>query len=178
MLVKKTESGYKFVKKKKKIELGLEDEGAAALWELLRRLEPDMSEWSKSSEGTLKIPNTDKRAQHAFLIAAEFSTRRPPADAGAPQSHRIRRLWKELRPNHQKLLQTLATEGELSQLELQKKLGMDDTTFRSCVGGLAKICKRLAVPYPLVMSGYNQQSRTYTVTSSARNTVVALAHTP
>lgn len=177
MIAKKTDSGYIFLRKKARVELGLRDKGAAALWRFLWLTEPDVEKWARTDEGFLKIPNRDKRAQYGFRVASELFSRPPSADSAVPTSHKVRRLWQELRPTHKKLLETLAAtpHGQLSQVELQSRLGLDDATFRSCVGGLAKICKRLAVPYPLVTSGYNQQSRSYMLTPAAKSTVVAVS---
>jgi hypothetical protein len=56
-----------------------------------------------------------------------------------------------------------------------QQLDLEEADFRSCVGGLAKICKRLEILYPIRTDGYNQASRSYTLPPSAKRTVLAVA---
>lgn len=50
-------------------------------------------------------------------------------------------------------------DGAMKQLDLEKKLRLDKMEFRALHIGLAKICKRLRVPYPLVSAGTARADR-------------------
>lgn len=174
MIASKTDGGYTFRRRKSVVKLPKEDQAAVALWKLLEDLaDREIAGWSTTAEGGVKISNTDEGAAHAFKVACQLRERKHLSES-IPTSNRVRWLLKEVRPKHRQLLSAVAVDGPISQLDLMAKLNMTEVDFRGCVAGLAKIAKRLGVPYPLVASGYDQDSRSYTLEASARKTVLAV----
>jgi len=115
----------------------------------------------------VEIDDSDPRAaQVRTLLFSEAP------DAGLD----VGRLWRECSPKHRDVLAAIAVAGELSQADLERTLpGLKDAyELRGRLAGIARIAKRLGVPYPIRNTGSHRDTRHFTMDDRARRRVVQL----
>lgn len=63
-----------------------------------------------------------------------------------------RKLWRHIGDDHEKVILALSSNGEMLQSELEAILGSGWEKLRGVLGGLAKVCKRRGIRYPIQKS--------------------------
>lgn len=86
----------------------------------------------------------------------------------------IATLWNECTNEHREVLAAIASVGELSQTDLEEKLGLTGIDLRGRHGGLAKIAKRLGVEYPIRSTGTHREARRFSLTTEVARRVLKL----
>jgi hypothetical protein len=121
-------------------------------------------------DGTLVIdlPDADPRA---VQIRALLFTRPAVGDDFA-------RLWNACTDSHRAVMRAIAERGEVSQPALEQALGLSGVGLRGRTAGLAKICKRLGIVYPIVSVGSHRESRRFSLITAFRQAVLRRAREP
>lgn len=83
-------------------------------------------------------------------------------------------LWAECTNEHREVLVAIATAGEITQADLEKKLALTGVELRGRHGGLAKISKRLGVEYPIRSAGTHRNARRFSLTPDTAKQVLKL----
>lgn len=86
----------------------------------------------------------------------------------------IATLWAECSNEHREVLVAIASAGEITQVDLEKKLGLNGVELRGRHGGLAKIAKRLGVEYPIRSVGTHRDGRRFSVEPDISKQVLKL----
>lgn len=86
----------------------------------------------------------------------------------------IAELWSASRDEHRQVLVTLAA-GEISQADLERKLGLTGVELRGLNGGLSKIAKRLGVDYPIRSVGAHRHTRRFSLHSDIAKQILKLS---
>ncbi len=86
----------------------------------------------------------------------------------------IATLWTACRNEHREVLVAIATAGEITQADLEKKLDLSGVGLRGRHGGLAKIAKRLGVEYPIRSAGTHRDARRFSLASDVAKQVLKL----
>jgi hypothetical protein len=110
----------------------------------------------------IDLPDTDPRvAQIRTLLFVQPAT----GDAGD-------RLWGACTDAHRGLLGVIALPGEVSQVALEEALGVTGVGLRGLTTGLAKICRRLGVDYPIRSVGSHRPTRRFSLVPHFRQAVL------
>lgn len=86
----------------------------------------------------------------------------------------IATLWSECSNEHREVLVAIANAGEITQTDLEKRLGLSGVELRGRHGGLAKIAKRLGVEYPIRSVGTHRDARRFSLAPDATKQVLKL----
>lgn len=86
-----------------------------------------------------------------------------------------KKLWQELNEKHKKMLTVIAESREgIYQFELEKKLKVNWQGLRGIHNGFARICERLNIRKPIIITGYNSNNRKYSIEEDKYNLIKSL----
>lgn len=88
----------------------------------------------------LEIPDDDPRVERILAIVLD-------------QEPNLSLLWNVITPEHRQLLFAVYTAGDLSGIDLAKKLKKNKYELRGLLTAIAKITTREGLAHPLVVTG-------------------------
>jgi hypothetical protein len=88
----------------------------------------------------------------------------------------IARLWRECSPKHREVLAFIADAAERSQADVEHGIrGLKDAyELRGRLAGIARIAKRIGVPYPIQNAGSHRDTRHFRMNDRVRRRVLQL----
>lgn len=113
---------------------------------------------------TVELDDDDPRANRIRALLFE------QPGAGEP----IATLWGECSNDHREVLVAIAGAGEITQADLETRLGLNGVELRGRHGGLAKIAKRLGVEYPIHSAGTHRDARRFSLAPDVAQQVLRL----
>lgn len=114
----------------------------------------------------IEIPDTDPRAEQIRALLLGQNT----------VSASIERLWASCTAAHRSLLLAVATRLEISQIDLERELGVNAEELRGRSAGLSKICVRLQMQRPIQSVGGRREVRRFSASRDAASQILRLAN--
>jgi hypothetical protein len=127
---------------------------------------------------TIEVPDDDPVVQQIRALLAQPSQPVPtqPAPAQPAVDHPIRLLWTRASGPLREVLVAIAEHGgDISQVDLEKILGVDGIGLRGRTAGLGRIAVNLAVAYPIRQTGGRREFRHFFLEPIAVKEVLQLA---
>lgn len=112
----------------------------------------------------IKLDDDDPRAVRIRAILFEQPGATDPVVA----------LWNECSNEHREVLAAIASASEITQDDLEKKLGLKGVELRGRHGGLARIAKRIGVEYPIRSAGTHRNARRFSLPPDVAREVLRL----
>jgi hypothetical protein len=115
----------------------------------------------------VELPKNDARAIRIRAILFDQPVAKAPVHV----------LWDACADAHREVLVAIAKAGEVAQPVLERAVDVDAMELRGRHSGLARLCKRISVEYPIVSVGGRRESRRFSLRHDVAREVMKLAQT-
>ncbi len=113
---------------------------------------------------TIELPDDDPVAPRIRALLY----RQPVAD------HPLSVLWNQVSGPLRDVLVLIARHGDISQVDLEKALGINGVGLRGRNAALARVAKRVGVDYPVRQSGGRREFRQFSLVPGAASQILKL----